>query len=389
MFSAEEKLRIIHRVFVAFWRGAFFMLALSASLCVWGNYEKINSRKGFYSDSVEEILKKQKPQKVQIIGVGDLMLGTNYPGTQYLPPKEGKDLLRYAADPLRRADIAFGNCEGTFLNAGGKVKSCDDPSKCFAFRQPTFLAERLKEAGFDMMSLANNHAGDFGNEGRTSTVNTLEALEIACAGQKTKPTCIVNRKGVLYGMIAFAPNNGTLNIHNLDSVKIMVAELVQQCDIVIVSFHGGAEGGGHAHVPRKNEYYMDENRGDVYAFAHAAIDAGADIVFGHGPHIPRGIELYNDRIIAYSLGNFCTYSRFGLGGAAGMAPMLEITADIEGKFLEGRIISFKQEGEGGPIPDKERKAQNEIAQLSQADFPESLLIFKENGKIIRAPFTPQ
>ncbi|MFZ4785019.1 MAG: CapA family protein, partial [Flavobacteriales bacterium] len=347
------------------------------------------SKKGFYSDDVEEILKKQKPQKVRIIGVGDIMLGTNYPGKQYLPPKEGKDLLSYAADPLRRVDIAFGNCEGTFLNSGGVVKSCDDPSKCYAFRQPTFLAERLKESGFDMMSLANNHAGDFGDEGRASTITTLEEMEIACAGQKSKPTCIVNRKGVLYGMIAFAPNNGTLNIHNLDSVKIMVAELATQCDIVIVSFHGGAEGGGHAHVPRKNEYYMDENRGDVYAFAHAAIDAGADIVFGHGPHILRGIELYNDRIIAYSLGNFCTYSRFGLGGAAGMAPMLEITADIEGKFLEGRIISFKQEGEGGPIPDKERKAQNEIVELSQADFPESPLIFKENGKIIPAPFTPR
>ena len=107
-----------------------------------------------------------------IAGVGDIMLGTNYPGVQYLAPNDGKNLLDPVKQYIQSADLAFGNCEGTFLDSGGTVKNCSNPSICYAFRQPTRYASYLVEAGFDVVSNANNHVGDFGEEGRQSTMRT-------------------------------------------------------------------------------------------------------------------------------------------------------------------------------------------------------------------------
>lgn len=385
MLKHVSSLTIIHALFVTFWRGVFICIALSASLCVWGNYQKIDSKKGLVDWTVLPSGKVKKNKTIKIIGVGDIMLGTNFPNESYLPPNDGKGLLSEAIDPIRRADIAFGNCEGTFLNEGGTVKKCDDPSLCYAFRQPTGYAQLLKEAGFDLVSLANNHSGDFGQIGRESSMKALGGAGLGYAGLKDCPTSIVEKDGVKYGLIAFSPNNGTLNIHNIDSAQIMVKELQAQVDIVIVSFHGGAEGESHRRVPKKSEYYYDENRGDVYAFAHAVVDAGADVVFGQGPHVARGIELYQGRIIAYSLGNFCTYSRFSLKGCAGTAPMLEVEVNKDGEFKDGRIISFIQVGEGGPIHDANKRAVKEIKELTELDFPETDLIIKENGRILKKP----
>jgi poly-gamma-glutamate capsule biosynthesis protein CapA/YwtB (metallophosphatase superfamily) len=378
-------LTVIHALFVTFWRGVFICIGLSASLCVWGNYQKINSKKGQIDWAVIPTQRAKKNKTITIIGVGDIMLGTNFPNESYLPPNDGKGLLSEAIDPIRRADIAFGNCEGTFLNDGGNVKKCDDPSLCYAFRQPTAYAQLLREAGFDLVSLANNHSGDFGQTGRESSMKALGGAGLGYAGLKDCPTSIVEKDGVKYGLIAFSPNNGTLNIHNLDSAQLLVRDLQTKVDIVIVSFHGGAEGESHRRVPKKSEYYYDENRGDVYAFAHAVVDAGADVVFGQGPHVARGIELYQGRIIAYSLGNFCTYSRFSLKGCAGTAPMLEVEVNKDGEFKDGRIISFVQVGEGGPIHDANKRAVKEIKELTELDFPETDLIIKENGRILKKP----
>ena len=86
-----------------------------------------------------------------------------------------------------------------------------------------------------------------------------------------------------------------------------VAEFAEIHDVVIVSFHGGAEGATVMHVPFTEEEYYGEPRGDVALFAHRMVDAGADLIVGHGPHVVRGIERYKDRLIAYSLGNFATF----------------------------------------------------------------------------------
>ena len=142
-----------------------------------------------------------------------------------------------------------------------------------------------------------------------------------------------------------------------------------------MSFHGGAEGLDNTHVTKKTEYFYGENRGNVYQFSHEVIDNGADIVFGHGPHVTRAMEIYKDRLVCYSLGNFCTYKRFRLKGLFGITPIVELNVDKNGKFLSGNIISVKQIGEGIPVVDSEQSVLKEIKKLSFSDFTDNKIVF--------------
>jgi len=319
-----------------------------------------------------------------IIMTGDIMMGTNYPYSSSLPPDDGKYLFDSVKEHLRSGDVTIGNLEGTLLDKGGTPKICDDSSNnCAWFRMPERYSSYLKDAGFDIMSVANNHSGDMGDIGRKSTVRALGNYGISFAGYAFCPTSILNKDGLKFGFTAFAPNTGTQDLLDLKSAIKTVKHLCNNSDIVIVSFHGGAEGTGAAHVPRQTEYYLGEKRGDVYEFAHEMIDAGADIVFGHGPHVARGIELYKDRIIAYSLGNFCTYGKFGLSGALGLAPILKVYLDKSGVFLHGRIFPVKQIKRGFPVIDEGYKVVELIRSLSIKDFPESELEILDDGKIVK------
>lgn len=321
---------------------------------------------------------------LRIIGVGDMMLGTNYPSSSYLPANGGKDLLSDVADILRSADVTFGNLEGTLVEKGVMSKRCSDPSKCYAFRSPESYADHFSDAGFDLLSLANNHSGDFGEQGRRRTKELLDERDIRYAGLAgTDEMAILEKDGLKYGFCAFAPNRGTCDIRNIARAKQIVAELEKQADIVIVSFHGGAEGVKNQHVPKRTETFYGENRGNVHAFAHAVIDAGADIVFGHGPHVTRAVELYQDRFIIYSLGNFCTYGRFSLSGAAGIAPIVEVTVDENGVFQSGQITPIYQQKTHGPKIDPQKRAITKLIELTRADFPQTPLEIRPDGAIIR------
>ncbi len=316
---------------------------------------------------------------LEIIGVGDIMLGTNFPKEDYLPPDSGRHLLAEAIPFLKQADVAFGNLEGVVLNEGGTQKYCKNPKLCYLFRSPEYLVTNLTAAGFDVFSTANNHAGDFGDIGRANTVRVLDSLGIAHAGLQTHPYTSFIRDGMKYGFAAFAPNSGTMSILDIEAAKRIVSHLDSINDVVIVSFHGGAEGKKYQHVTRETETFYGENRGNVYKFAHALIDVGADVIFGHGPHVVRAIELYQNRLIAYSLGNFCTYARFNLKAENGFAPILKVVTSSTGKFISGQIIPFIQVSPGGPKMDKSGKVIAKIIELTTQDFPENILSFDEAG----------
>ncbi len=318
-----------------------------------------------------------------IIMVGDMMLGTNYPSAASLPPDDGRDILGEAREFLETADVTIGNLEGTLLNKGGTPKVCANPDNCVAFRMPEHYAGYIKDAGFDMMNLANNHSGDMGETGRTSTQNTLKQYGIKYAGHITAPTAVFVKDGIKFGLTGFAPNTGTLSINDHIKAAKIVSDLKKECDIVIVAFHGGAEGSGATHVNRKREFYLGEDRGNCYEFAHDMIDAGADIVFGHGPHVPRGVELYKDKFIAYSLGNFCTYGKFGLSGNLGLAPILKLYITKSGNFSHGRIFPFKQIRRGYPVFDDEYQSVELIRRMTQTDFPETNIDISPDGKITK------
>ncbi len=323
-------------------------------------------------------VQSQVKDTINFMAVGDIMMGTTFPNASYMP-KEGTNPFEKVNNVFAKADVLFGNLEGTLTDTGKNAKHCKDPSKCYSFKMPTKLAKYLQIAGFDVMSIANNHIGDFGKIGITNTKKTLDENGIAYAGVYGNPSTIFEKDGIKYGFTAFAPNRDCIKIHNIAKAKEIVANLAKQCDVVIVSFHGGAEGSKHTHVTRKTEMFYGENRGNVYKFAHAVIDAGADVVVGHGPHVARAMEVYKNRFIIYSLGNFCTYKRFNLRGIKGLAPILSLKLNNQGQFLAGKIISAKQRDGVYPYLDADNNAFKEIKKLTLVDFPENNFIFLDDG----------
>lgn len=318
---------------------------------------------------------------LSIIGVGDIMMGTNYPDNKRLPPDNGAFLLKDVAGILHDADLTFGNLEGVLLNDGGTLKRCKDPSVCYAFRSPVAYVKNLTTAGFDVMSLANNHAGDFGDEGRRSSMAVLDSAGIYHAGQEARPYVLFTKDSVRYGFMAMAPNSGCVSLHDIAGARRIVQHLDSLSDIVIVSFHGGAEGTDFQHVPRKHEIFYGEDRGDVYDLARQMIDAGADIIFGHGPHVTRGIDVYKNRFIAYSLGNFCTYFGISISGVKGLAPIIKVYTSPTGEFYRAEIIPTYQTRESGVQPDASKRVTRVIRDLTEKDFPESGLQIDDAGII--------
>lgn len=322
----------------------------------------------------------QTGDSITIAAVGDIMLASPFPNETRMPPKDGADLLKEVTPILSAADIAFGNMEAPITD-GGVSEKCPEPKpvppgqppapvRCFAFRMPTRYGKYLKAAGFDVMSVANNHASDFGDVGRASTRKVLDDLGIKHAGSDKLrySTAYLDVKGVTVAFIGFAHNNVVPNVNDLVTARRLVAEADKKADIVVVSFHGGAEGTGAQNVPKQTELYFGEKRGNLPLFSRTVIDAGADLVLGHGPHVLRGMEIYKDRLIAYSLGNFATYGWFKLEAETALTVILETRLAKDGKFLGGKIRPGRQEGRGIPVIDASGEAIRKIRSLSTRDF---------------------
>ena len=230
--------------------------------------------------------------------------------------------------------------------------------------------------------MANNHANDFGQVGIESTEQCLREQGIKFSGIAGRvESAVIERNGLKIGLCAFGHNSYTLKHTDLTTVGRIVDQLVKETDIVIVSFHGGAEGRTKNHLPQGSESFLGENRGSLRQLAHFCVDHGADIVYGHGPHVTRAIEVYNGRFIAYSLGNFCTPYNVSLTGISGYAPLVEINIDRQGHFLNGKIHSMLQQRGIGPRLDNEHHAAREMKSLSETDVPNSQAVIDHTGNI--------
>lgn len=320
-----------------------------------------------------------------IVGTGDVLPGLNYPEhVPRLPSDDGAHIFDSVCDILQRADIAFCNLETVLLDTGGTPKKAPASGwPCYWFRTPERYVNHLIGAGYDFVSVANNHQMDFGWEGRKHTLYVLDSVGLACAGAPTHRTAILERNGVRYGFCAFSTNEGCVSMTDLEGVKSIVSELNLKCDVVIVSVHAGNEGVNYRHVPFAGEYGLPEPLGDVHHFAHLCVDAGADVVFGHGPHVSRAVELYKDRLIAYSLGNFCTPYGMSLSSSCGVAPMLEVCVNRSGDFVSAQIHPVVQSWGRGPRIDPQRRAIREIKELTEEDFPDTPLQIADDGKITK------
>jgi len=238
--------------------------------------------------------------EVRIAAVGDIMLGgTAEPEMQ----KFGYDYpFELAQSLLHQAQIVFGNLEGPLTEGGAS----ETPKK-YVFRSPPDkVAPALARAGFNIVSLANNHSLDYGPQGLEDTRAALEKVGIHGVGagrnlaEARTPVYMV-KDGVTVAFLAYSltfpeefwagpEKPGTAFGHELD-VRADVAAARQKADIVVVSFHWGQEG-------------KTELRDYQVQLAHAAIDAGASAVLGHHPHILQAVEHYQNGVILYSLGNF-------------------------------------------------------------------------------------
>jgi hypothetical protein len=217
------------------------------------------------------------------------------------------------------------------------------------------------------MSVANNHADDFGAEGGRQTLAALRRAGIAATGRPGQ--VLVRRvRGVRVALVAFAPYPWAARLDRIPDAVRLVRRAAARADLVVVAMHAGAEGVGALHVPRGREVFLGEDRGDGRAFSHAVIDAGASLVVGSGPHVVRGLEWYRGRLIAYSTGNFAGYHNFSMGGPLALSAILRVRLAADGSFLDGRWIPLRLVGAGLPQPDPSGASVRLAAQLSREDF---------------------
>lgn len=334
-----------------------------------------------YNVSFGQIITPQIPnQTISILAVGDIMMGSTWPPNRALPPDDGAAMFDEVKPILTHADITFGNLEGPLMVGGISKKCGPNSTDCYAFRMPVRYAQHLKNAGFTVLGLANNHAMDFGKEGRANTMHVLDSLGMLHSGA-VGDIARMNIKGKKISLIAFSYDEDSYNLNDIKSATAAVSLLAKESDIVIVSFHGGAEGASRQHVPHGHEKFLGEDRGDLRTFTHAVIDSGAHLVIGHGPHVLRGMELYKNRLIAYSLGNFATYGQFTLSGPNGISCILEVHLNPDGSFNNGLIHPVKQLKPGGPKIDSTNAVIPILQQLSKQDFPDSQLMIDDGGKV--------
>jgi len=321
-----------------------------------------------------------KNGSVSILWVGDTTPGS-YVG---LPPGDGDSLYARVKGRIQSAGIATGNLEGT-LSTGGSSKCGPGGASgnCFAFQAPPRMARGLRRAGFDLMNMANNHAMDFGGGAYQSTVRALSSQKIAWTGAPGRIT-MLRRNDTKVAFIGFSAYSWSNQVTDLGAAQRLVQRATRTADVVVVLMHAGAEGEDQVHVPHGLEMAFGENRGNTRAFAHAVIDAGADLVLGSGPHVVRGVERYHNRLVAYSLGNFAAKGAFHRGPVSSLSGMLQVQVDAHGRVLWGRWKSLRLQGEGTPTPDRSRASLTLIRRLSKADFGAGAWRISSSGLLAEA-----
>jgi hypothetical protein len=322
--------------------------------------------------------------QVSISATGDIIMGAAPNG---LPPAGAKDFFSDVKDVLR-ADLQMGNLEQPLTNDTG-VSKCPPPpagtspppkATCFAFRAPPAYAAVLRDAGFKVLNLANNHAYDFGAEGNRQTRSALETTGLAHTGAPGE-IAIVEAKGIKIAVLGFSSYPWSQSVVDVDAGAALVKQAKTRADLVVVHMHVGAEGADKTHVRPGTEMFLGENRGDPFKFAHAIVDAGADLVVGHGPHVMRAMEFYRGRLIAYSLGNFAGYKALSYTGVVGVGGVLKVTLRKDGSYVDGSLAPTHMVAPGLPARDPAKQALALVRDLGAADLPASAARIDDNGSI--------
>jgi hypothetical protein len=302
------------------------------------------------------------PKQLTLAWGGDVTLGSSYGD----PPQAGRPLLAGVAAELMAADVTAVNYEGTFA-PGGASKCGGGSSDCFAFQAPPANAKTLARAGVDIVNQANNHAFDYGPAGVHGTRAALARAHVLETGAPAEIR-VLERNGIRVAFVGFSTYRWSAPMNDDAAVRALIKTAGAKADVVVAFMHAGAEGAGKAHVPYGYEHAYGENRGDSRHFAHTAIDAGADLVLGSGPHVLRGLQLYKDRLIAYSLGNLAGWHNFGTSGNSALSAVLTVTVDAHGRFATGQLTSLRMDRAAVPHADPANAAARFVRSLTASDF---------------------
>lgn len=322
-----------------------------------------------------------------IKAVGDMIPGNNSSG-KVLPNTVGEQLdaeREFLFGNIKpffdEADILFGNFESTLTDYPHSAKDTSQ-NMTFAFRTPPVYAQMLKDLGFDVLSVANNHSMDFGEQGFADTIANIQQLGMKAVGKQGEIVyTTVNGVSVAFIGFSYLPYHNSM--HDLATASALVQEAKKQAKIVVISVHAGAEGSDQTHVADRNEYFFGENRGNLVTFSRTLIDQGADLILGHGPHVPRAVELYQGKLIAYSLGNFVGYQSLSTVGTLGYSLILKAQLNNEGDFVGGRIIPVALDKNGIPKLDDYFQSVVLIRNLTRQDFPQTPITIDDMGYILR------
>jgi hypothetical protein len=283
---------------------------------------------------------------------------------------------------LQPADLAVANLEGA-LAAGGSARCVADASAgCYIFRASPRWAAMLRKSGLTALNVANNHALDYGPDAQAETLAALRREHLAFDGLPGQITYV--RAGrARVALIGCAPYRWAQNLLDPPGTAHLVRRASRHADIVIVYMHAGAEGSAADHVSGGAESYLGEPRGNPAEFAHAMIDAGADLVLASGPHVLRGMEWYRGRLIAYSLGNLASSHTLSSTGVLAQSALLRVTLDIHGRFVAGSLIPLRLDVWGTPAFDPGRASLGLVRSLSRTDFAATAALIGSGGKLTK------
>jgi len=327
------------------------------------------------------------PATITIAAVGDILMG-NAPDK--LPPNNGRGFFDRVAEPLR-ADLTMGNLETPLSEPTGHSK-CPPPATpapgaptrastgCYAFRMPPSYANVLRDGGFHVLTLANNHTNDAGPTGLRNTRAALAAAGLKPSGGPGEIT-LYEAKGIKVAVLGFGPYSWMQRVTDIPAAVELVRDAQAQADVVVVNMHAGGEGSDRQHVRPGTETFLGENRGDPIKFARAVVDAGADLVVGHSPHVLRGMEFYRGRLIAYSMGNFAGYRVLNASFPMGVGGVLRATLAKDGSWVSGTLVPTAMVDGGFPAVDPKQRALTLVRDLSAADLPSSAVEVAPDGTL--------
>ena len=265
----------------------------------------------------------------RVLGVGDMVFSED--------SKLNQVGFQNLVGEYKKNQFVFGNLEGVITTKKVSRKKYI-PGRSYAFRFPPETAQLLKDSGFNAVTLANNHALDFGEDGLDEGVKLLKNAGVTPSGYQKGGYQIISMGGKRIALIGFGFYTYQNSILDIEAAESLIKSAKQESDLVIVSMHGGTEGEGAIYLKDGPEFFLNEPRGDLRKFAQKSIASGADIIFGHGPHVVRGAECVGGKPVLYSVGNYVSAGGLSVKNLSAVATLGEFIYDDNLNLVGLRLL---------------------------------------------------